>query len=427
MNSEQTITRSLVSEMADGLVGSEIIKLAGEIKQRIKQGETIYNFTIGDFDPSVFPIPDELLKNIIEAYESGHTNYPAANGIQELRDSLSQYTEKYQGLSYNQDEFLIAGGARPLIYALYQAVVNPGDSVLFPVPSWNNNHYAHLSRANQVAVSTSPENNFMPMAADLSEHINKAALVALCSPLNPTGTVFGREQLADICELIVSENERRGDGEKPVYLLYDQIYWQLTYGTCEHFDPVSLVPEIRPYTIYVDGISKAFAATGVRVGWSFGPSRVISKMKSILGHVGAWSPKAEQVATAKFLQNDSAVQSFMESMKTRAHDRLESIYQGIRQLNTEGLPVSAIPPQAAIYLTVQIDIQGMTAPSGEIIKSTQDATAYILNEASLGIVPFKAFGADAESNWYRISVGTVLMEDIPMMINKLRQALSVLS
>ena len=277
----------LVSEMAENLIGSEIIKLAGEINELIKQGEKIYNYTIGDFDPKVFPIPSELNEEIITAYKQSQTNYPPANGLLELRQSVSTFLSKYEGLYYSPDEILIAGGARPLIYSIFQTIVDKGDKVVFPTPSWNNNHYCHLSGANALMIETKAENNFMPTAEELRPHLKGAALLSLCSPLNPTGTIFTKEGLAEICDLVLEENARRGPNEKPLYLMYDQIYWVLTYGENEHFNPVSLRPQIRDYTIFVDGLSKSFAATGVRVGWSFGPQRVIDKMKTILGHVGA--------------------------------------------------------------------------------------------------------------------------------------------
>ena len=143
------IINQRVSEMAENLVGSEIIKLAGEVKEKIKQGEKIYNMTIGDFNPEIFPIPMELKNEIIAAYQNNETNYPAANGIQELRDSVSRYLHTREGLEYDADQILISGGARPLIYATYQTILDPEDTVLFPVPSWNNNHYCHLTGAKQ--------------------------------------------------------------------------------------------------------------------------------------------------------------------------------------------------------------------------------------------------------------------------------------
>ena len=141
----------------------------------------------------------------------------------------------------------------------------------------------------------------MPTADTIRPHLKGAKLLALCSPQNPTGTVFTREQLEEICDLVLEENRSRGEDEKPLYIMYDQIYGALLHGGEKHVDPVSLRPELRPYTVYVDGISKALAATGVRVGWALGPDYIIDKMKSILGHIGAWSPKAEQMATARGL------------------------------------------------------------------------------------------------------------------------------
>ena len=268
-----------VSKMAENLIGSEIIKLAGEIRELIAKGERIYNFTIGDFDPKIFPIPAELKAEIIKAYQEDETNYPAADGMADLRKAVGKQIRDWQGLSYADNEILIAGGARPVIYAIYQALLDPGETVLFPAPSWNNNHYTHLSHAKPAFVETKPENNFMPTVEELAPFIQDATLLALCSPLNPTGTVFSKEQLENICDMVIAENKRRSADQKPLYIMYDQIYWTLTYGDTVHYDPVSLRPELRNYTIFVDGISKSMAATGVRVGWAFGPKKIIDKMK----------------------------------------------------------------------------------------------------------------------------------------------------
>ncbi|PKP51238.1 MAG: aminotransferase [Bacteroidetes bacterium HGW-Bacteroidetes-12] len=413
--------------MAENLIGSEIIKLAGEVKEKIAQGEKIYNLTIGDFDPKIFPIPNELKNEIIQAYNDGQTNYPAANGVESLRKEVANFLEEKQGLTYDANAILISGGARPLIYALYQTIIDANDKVLFPVPSWNNNHYCHLSSAQQMVVETKPENDFMPTAAELKPFISEANLIALCSPLNPTGTTFTKEGLSEICELILEENKKRGASEKPLYLLFDQIYWILTHGETKHFDPVSLFPEMRNYTIYIDGISKSFAATGVRVGWAFGPQKVIDKMRAILSHVGAWSPKAEQEATAKFLKNDVAVNDYLATFKNRINKRLVDFYEGIQTLKAKGYDVDAIPPQAAIYLTVKFDLVGKTGAEGKLLATTADVTAYLLNEAKLAIVPFYAFGTSTNSPWYRLSVGTAHSNEIKALFSQLDAALAKLS
>ncbi|HJY63697.1 MAG TPA: pyridoxal phosphate-dependent aminotransferase [Ignavibacteria bacterium] len=416
-----------VSQMAETLIASEIIKLAGEINEKIKNGEKIYNLTIGDFNPNIFPIPKELEEEIIKAYREHATNYPPADGLLETRQAVSKFLAERQGLEYNpSNEILIAAGARPLIFAAYHTLVAPGDTVIFPVPSWNNNHYTHLSHAKKVEILASPENNFMPMADDIKPHIKKASLISLCSPLNPTGTVFSRSQLEDICTLILEENQRRSENEKPVYLMYDQVYWVLTFGDTEHCDPVSLFPEMRNYTVFIDGISKAFAATGVRVGWAFGSAYVIGKMKSILSHLGAWAPKAEQLATARYISNTEYVDSFLKSYKKEVFTRLEGFYNGFMELKSEGFRVNAISPQAAIYLTVQFELHGMKKEDGSVLETTKDITKYILEEAHVAIVPFYAFGDSDNSTWYRLSVGTCKVDEVIYIIESLRKALDKL-
>jgi aspartate aminotransferase len=267
----------------------------------------------------------------------------------------------------------------------------------------------------------------MPTADEIKPHIKGASLLAVCSPLNPTGTTFTKENLEAICDMVIAENLRRGASEKKLYLLYDQIYWTLTYGSTEHYNPVSLRPTMKEYTIFIDGISKSFAATGVRVGWSMGPAHLIAKMKAINSHVGAWSPMAEQHATAKYLQQTAAIEAYFTHFKAEIEERLTRIYQGILQLKQEGFQVDAITPQAAIYLTLQIDLVGKITAAGNALEKQSDVTEYLLNEAKLAIVPFSAFGAFAESSWYRLSVGTCIKEEIDEMLQILKDALGKLS
>jgi len=416
-----------LSNLAETLIGSEIVRLGGEIKEKIKQGNEIYNFTIGDFDSSVFPIPKKLEDEIINAYRSKLTTYPPADGILALRQSVSSFIKEKEGLNFNTNEILIAAGGRPLIYALYRALVDRGDKVIYSVPSWNNNHYVHFTEGRHEVIETIAENNFMPIAEDIKPHIKDAVLIALCSPLNPTGTVFKKEELEKICDIVLEENTRRSDEEKKLYVMYDQIYWTLTFGETKHYNPVGLRPAMKDYTIFIDGVSKAFASTGVRVGWALGPEHVLAKMKAINSHIGAWSPMAEQHATAKFLLQKNIVDAYLFNFKAGLEERLQHIYEGFQKLKSEGFTVDACAPQAAIYLTIQIDLVGKRTENGTELATQNDVTVYILNEAKLAVVPFYAFGASKNSNWYRLSVGTCKKEEIPEMLEKLRSALNKLS
>ncbi len=413
---------SKLSTLAETLIGSEIVKLGGIIKEKISQGEQIYNYTIGDFDSSQFPIPVLLQQEIKQAYDDGYTTYPIADGEADLRKAVANFIKEKEGLSFDLQEILIAAGGRPLIYAAYRAIVDKGDKVIYPVPSWNNNHYTHFTEGQHVMIEATQQNNFMPTAEQIRPHVKGASLLALCSPLNPTGTVFKKEDLQAICDLVLEENAQRAEGEKKLYLLYDQIYWTLTFGDVEHYNPISLRPAMKAYTIFIDGISKAFAATGVRVGWSMGPAEVIAKMKAINSHVGAWAPMAEQKAVAKFLVQLEEVDKYFTNFKSEIDYRLHSIYEGFIKLKNEGYSVDAIVPQAAIYLTVKINLVGKQV-EGKTLETQPEVTDYILNEAKLAMVPFSSFGAKPESVWYRISVGCVKKEEINEMLDKLKKAL----
>ncbi|MFD2144893.1 pyridoxal phosphate-dependent aminotransferase [Mucilaginibacter antarcticus] len=415
-----------VSALAENLRGSEIIKIAGEINELKRQGQNIANLTIGDYDSNIYPIPDELKQGIVNAYADNQTNYPPADGVLQLRESVSLFLKKRLGLTYTANEILISGGSRPLIYSAYLAVVDEGDKVVFPAPSWNNNHYCDLLKAKGIMVQTTAENNFMPTADELRPHIKGAALLALCSPLNPTGTMFNKKDLEEICDMVIAENKTRTAGEKPLYFLYDQIYSQLTFGDNQHFDPVTLRPELRDYVIFIDGASKCFAATGVRVGWGFGPAGIINNMKAIVGHMGAWAPKAEQVAMAQYIIDDAKVDIYLNALKSRIQSSLDALHQGFQQLKADGFSVDSIAPMGAIYLTIKIEYAGKTTPEGNTLKDSVDINFYLIKEAGIAFVPFSAFGTGDNVNWFRASVGACTLQDIEHAIPRIKAALAKL-
>src|SRR5690606_21446992 len=249
---------SRLSPMAHALIPSEIIKQGNEVNERIRNGEEIFNLTIGDFDSRFFPIPKLLEEEIVAAYQNGKTTYPPAAGLMSLRTSIANFLTNMGQPAYDPQDILISGGGRPLIYAAYRAIVGKGDKVIYTAPSWNNNHYTQFMEGEHVMLETQPENQFIPTAKELKPLIKGARLLALCSPLNPTGTTFTKEALGEICDLILEENKTRGKEDSPLFLLFDQIYWALTFGGAEHASPVGIRPAMRDYTIHVDGITKAF-------------------------------------------------------------------------------------------------------------------------------------------------------------------------
>jgi aspartate aminotransferase len=340
-----------------------------------------------------------------------------------LREAVSRYYQRRLGLSYPASSILIAGGGRPLIYGTYRALVDPGDAVVYPVPSWNNNHYVHMMGGRGVPVVCRAETAFLPTRALLESAVRGARLLTLCSPLNPTGTLFDEDTLAGICDLVLEENARRGPNERPLYLLYDQIYWTLTFGSARHYTPVGSRPEMARYTVFIDGVSKAFAATGVRVGWAAGPADVMERMSGLLGHVGAWAPRPEQVAVAELLEDDATMDAYHATMRHGIETRLAALHRGLEALSAQGLPVHAIPPRSAIYLTACFDLLGARTPDGRTLATSEAIRHYLLSAAGLAVVPFNAFGSTEESGWCRLSVGAVSPEDIEALLPRLEQAL----
>lgn len=415
-----------LSKIAQNLIGSEIIKIGNQVNELKAQGAEIANLTIGDLDSNIYPIPVQLKEEIQKAYQNNLTNYPPANGLLSLRKSVSKDLKNRWNLEYSAEEILIAGGSRPLIYATFKTIVDDGDKVVYPIPSWNNNHYAYLTNAEKIEVETSRSNNFLPTAEDLKPHLEGAVLLALCSPLNPTGTMFTKEQLTEICKLVLEENKKRGENEKPLYLMYDQIYAMLTFGQ-KHFNPVSLFPELKEYTIFIDGTSKCFAATGVRVGWSFGPAAVIDKMKALLTHVGAWAPKPEQQAVSTFLNDTESVELFVNDFKGKIAESLSVLHHGIQDMKSRGFAVESIQPMGALYLTIELNYLGKTKPDGTSIVDSSDLVFYLINEAGVALVPFSAFGNSRNMPWFRASVGGLSLNEIQKMLPRLENALSKLS
>jgi aspartate aminotransferase len=408
-----------LSDLARGVVGSEILKIAAQIRALKAQGAEICNLTVGDFDPAHFPIPEALLEGVKGALAAGHTNYPPSDGVLALREAVAHFYARGLDLAYPVESVLITGGARPLLYGTYRTILDPGDAAIYPVPSWNNNHYAYLCGARAVELPVRADTNFFPEPDELRPYLGSARLLLINSPLNPTGTVIDPEVLRRICELVVDENRRRakagGDAGKALWLCYDQVYWQLTFGNARHATPPEVCADVAPYTIMLDAASKSFAATGLRVGWAVMPPAARQRMADILGHVGAWAPKAEQVAMAAFLDDEAAIMAYHTTMRARVRERLDALAAGFHAMRAEGLPVEVIAPQGAIYLSIRCALPG----------HTNEATRrLLLDKAGFAIVPFQAFGLAEDSGWFRISVGAVSLADIAAALPRVRAALA---
>jgi aspartate aminotransferase len=412
-----------LSERVRGLIGSEILKIAAEIRELTVAGRQVCNLTVGDFDPRQFPIPRALADGIRAAYDAGETNYPPSDGVLALRKSVVEFVAREWGPRYPVSSVLIASGARPVLYAAYRAVLDPGDRVIYPVPSWNNNHYTWLSAAEPAVIPTRAEDGFMPTLEQLEPHLGDARLLCLNSPLNPAGTVIEEDALRAIVLAVVEENRRRlRAGRRCLFILHDQVYASLLFGGARHHMPVALVPESAPWVISLDGISKSLAATGLRIGWLLAAPELTQRMKDLVGHMGAWAPRPEQVALARFLLDDEGRRRFQNEMNERVERRLVALHEGFERMRREGYPVRCIKPQGAIYLALQLELIGSVV-DGRRLETNEAIRNLLLDEAGLALVPFQAFGLSEESGWFRMSVGAVSLEDIEAVFPRLRRLL----
>jgi aspartate aminotransferase len=412
-----------LSTMVRGLQESGILRITRQVRAMLARGETVVNLTVGDFDPRYFPIPKKLSQLIQNAVARGETNYPNPEGLPGLRQAISDYVFRTAGVRYPLDAIVVCSGGRPVLYGAYRAIINPGDKVVFSVPSWQNDSYSWLTAAEQIVIEGKAESGFQPTLEQLRPYLGEASMICICSPGNPTGTVMGREHLREILEAIVEENKaREAASRRPVFILHDQMYGTLVSQGQEHVYPASIVPECVRWLISVDGVSKSYAGTGLRLGWMLVAPAVGSRIRDLLSHAGAWAPRAEQAAVAEFLNDADAIAEFRAEMDAHLAQRLEAMRDGFEDLKSQGYPVDSINPQGAIYFSAQFRLHGKSV-DGQCVQTDEQIRNLLLEKAGVAVVPFQAFGVRGETGWFRLSAGAVSLDEIYALFPRLKSML----
>ena len=309
------------------------------------------------------------------------------------------------------------------MYGAYRAFINPGDKILFSVPSWQNDSYSWLTGGEQIVIEGKAESGFQPTLDQVRPYIGEAAMLCICSPGNPTGTVMSREQLREILDAVVVENRsREGQGRRPLFILHDQMYGTLVSKGQEHVYPAAIVPECARWLISADGVSKSYAGTGLRLGWMLVPPAVGSRIRDLLSHAGAWAPRAEQAAVAEFLNDADAIAEFRAEMDAHLAERLEAMQAGFEELRSAGYPVDSINPEGAIYFSAQLRLHGKSV-DGRCIETDEQIRNLLLEKAGVAVVPFQAFGVRGETGWFRLSAGAVSLDEIHALFPRLKSML----
>ena len=406
-----------LSEMANGMERSRILTIAASVRAMISEGHDVAPFTVGDFSPEQFEVPGELLSGIIEAVSERETNYPPAAGLPELRECLAEWMKNRYGVDVGSEGIIVGSGARPVLYSSFRLFLEPGDGLAYGVPAWNNHYYVHLNDAVGIPIPGTPESRFLPTADGISEHIKDIRVLILNSPLNPTGTCFTKEELAEICDVILNENrERERDGIKPVMLVYDQVYSTMTADGVSHVHPVQVCPGIFDYTITLDAISKSLTGTGLRLGWMALPPTLAPPVVALIGHMGAWPARPIQKAAANLYAQPDLLEEYFTRLDSKIAERMNILEQRLAELSNYG--VSYVKPEGGIYLTTRFNLFNQLG-----VQTNEEIRQWLLESAGVAIVPFQAFGLDDESGWFRISVGSVGVDDIIAAMDRLESAL----
>ena len=364
-----------ISARARRMEPSATLAVTAKAKRLKREGRPVISFGAGEPD---FDSPPSAIGYAKEAMSKGHTHYTPSAGIPELKEAVCTYYSDRFGLSYKPGEVLVGAGAKPLLYEALGCLVEPGDDVLVFTPAWVS--YVEQIRCfdgNTVLVDTS-ETGFIPRIEMVREAITpKTRGMIINTPNNPTGAVYDEECLRRLGELAV---------EKNLFILFDEIYERLVYGSSAHHHILNLVPEARDRTIVINGVSKAFAMTGWRIGYALGPSEVMGYINDLQGHITSNACSVAQWAALGALREaEDDVQAMREAFGRRRDLAVELM---------RGMPgISFTEPNGAFYVWFNIEKLLGKRWKGEAIRDDEAFCRILLESKYVALVPGSAFMA----------------------------------
>ena len=344
-----------------------------------------------------------------EALRQGLTHYPPAAGLAPLRQQLAERERALRGWTFHPEQILITNGAQEALAVCCLALLNPGDEVLIPTPCWVS--YPELVRMAggvPVFIPATEETNFIPTNKDIASRVTRRTkAIVITSPSNPNGSVWEQEQLQFVADLAVSH---------PFFVVSDEIYEKLIYDGRKHLSIAQLGEQIKSQTFLVNGVSKAYAMTGWRIGYVAGPRNVISAMSSFQSQATSNPNSIAQYAAMKALQGD---QSCVDAMVAQFEKRRDAMVEKINAI--PGL--SCRKPQGAFYIMMNIKQMLGKHYDGRMIESSLDFAELLLAEKQVALVPGVAFEAEG---YCRLSYA-VSMENILEGLSRIGEFVAELS
>jgi aspartate aminotransferase len=393
----------VLSKRAQQVKPSPTLAVDSMVKEFKKEGKDIINFSVGEPD---FDTPENIKEAAIRAIKEGFTKYTPSGGIPELKDAIIEKFDKDNGLSYTRDEIIVSCGAKHSLYNIAQVLYEKGDEVIIPVPFWvSYPDQVILNDAIPVFVKTEEKDSFMLHPDALESVITpRTKALILNSPSNPTGLTYTQKALEAIADICLRHR---------IFIISDEIYEKIIYDGTVHRSIASLSKEVKERTIVVNGLSKAYAMTGWRIGYAAGPKNIIKAMNSIQSQSTSAPNSIAQKAAVEALRGpQDSVKRMVEEFQRR-RDYI------VKELNS--FPgCYCLMPTGAFYVFLRIDSFFGKTGEGYVIKNSEDLCMYLLKEALVALVPGSAFGDD---RYVRLSYATS-MENIKRGIDRLRDALT---
>ncbi len=388
----------MLSKKAMEISPSLTLAITAKAKKMKAEGIDVIGFGAGEPD---FNTPKNIQQAAIKAIEAGQTRYTAASGIIELKEAVVNKFKKDNNLTYKTSQIIISTGAKQCLANIFQAILNPGDEVLIGAPYWvSYPELVQLADGVPTFVDTEESNSFKLTIESLEKAVTeKTKAMILNSPNNPTGTAYTKEELEKIATFAQKHD---------IIIISDEIYEKLLYGESGHISIASLSEDAYNRTIVINGVSKAYAMTGWRIGYAAASEKLTSLMSNIQSHTTSNPCSISQYASVEALNGD---QSEVEKMKQEFKKRRDFMVDKINSINN----LSCVKPEGAFYVMVNISKVLNKEVDGKIIKDSLTFSDLLLEKEKVAVIPGIAFGVD---DFIRLSYATS-MENIEKGLNRI--------
>lgn len=362
-----------LSKRAQNLLPSGTLAVVGKAKRLKREGKPVISFGAGEPD---FSSPSSALKYATDAIENGKTHYTPATGIPELKEAIASYYRTHFNLEYDPEQIIVGAGAKPLLYEAMGCLLDEGDEVIIFAPAWVSYvEQIRLFGGKEVIVDTK-DTSFVPDPLRIKEAITpRTKCIILNTPNNPTGSVYSSNLLKAIADIALENN---------IVIVNDEIYERLVYGDASHHEIVAVEPRVRDLTIIINGVSKAYAMTGWRIGYAIGPNEIISKMGAIQGHMTSNPCSIAQWAALGAIRHAEPDIEIMRMEFSKRRDLILNLLKDMPYISFE-------EPRGAFYVWINVEKTFGLKYRGLDVSDDSSFCNLLLEHEYVAAVPGNAF------------------------------------